>query len=97
MLVISQFINIMNQKEEADYKSESFYLCEISWQLAAARKTVEGVIRQLAGLGERGCRRSQVLSVLSERLRPSKDNRAHCSEAAAPIWGNIWLPWPRSP
>lgn len=43
MLVISQFINIMNQKEEADYKSESFYLCEISWQLAAVRKTVEGV------------------------------------------------------
>lgn len=28
----------MNQKEEADNKSESFYLCEISWQLAAVRK-----------------------------------------------------------
>lgn len=43
MLVISQFINIMNQEEEADYKSESFYLCEISWQLTAAREAVEGV------------------------------------------------------
>lgn len=43
MLVTSQFINVMNQKEEAGYKSESFYLCAIAWQLAVLRKTVEGV------------------------------------------------------
>lgn len=42
MLVISQFITIMNQKEEADYKPESFYFCEIAWQLAPGREAAGG-------------------------------------------------------
>lgn len=63
------------------------------WDILATDSSEGGggrSIRQFAGLGEHDCRRSQVLSGPFKSLSPSKDDRAHCSEAAALIWGLLF-------
>lgn len=81
----------MNQKEEADNKSESFYLWEVS--LAAVRKTVEGVSDSHRDLGARLQEVSGALCALSSWAL----HRTAVPIAAALMWENTWLPWPRTP